>query len=255
MKNKKTVYALIGCLLIASGSSAFLLFQNKKNVSEVPAFHDHHTFRAIGQENSQTLSLTIEPVNATDQVVLWSTDWDGSQSGLTSDFLSLTPSIDTHSAVLYAKAPWNGDIVVTVSLNGFSDSCLVNWYEIANGITMNSYSTQGSSQGSQSFTGSYHAITVQPNAYMGFNFTPTTTNTGIVIDSKAMGYSIVSGNSVVAAEQIDPANLLFNFEAVSAGQTTIRFYVADDDNVTFDLAITVYQPVTGLTLDNNNLTF
>ncbi len=229
---------------------------SSENTSEenppVSQFHGQHVLSALGSGNGETLTVTIEPANASNQNLQWTFDWEDTISEDVNEYLAVEPSGLT--AYVYAIKPWSGNIIITVSLEGFSDTCSVNYYEVADGLVMNGYSTQTPGVGTQSFTGSFTEFTVQPGAYIGLNFTPTSSG-NIDIDNMAMGYEIVSGDSIAAAEQIDPAARLFNFDAVGAGDTVIRFYVADDPSVKFEITITVYQAVTGISLDHTTLEF
>ncbi|HMM00827.1 MAG TPA: hypothetical protein PKC96_05745 [Bacilli bacterium] len=221
-----------------------------EEIPPVSQFHGRHVLSALGSANGETLTVTIEPANASNQNLQWTFDWEDTISEDVNEYLAVEPSGLT--AYVYAIKPWSGNIIITVSLEGFSDTCTVNYYEVADGLVMNGYSTQTAGVGTQSFTGSFTEFTVQPGAYIGLNFTPTSSG-NIDIDNMAMGYEIVSGDSIAAAEQIDPAARLFNFEAVGPGDTLIRFYVEDDPSIKFELTITVYQAVTGISLDQSTI--
>ncbi len=216
--------------------------------SEVTSFNAPHVLRQVGATYGQTINVAIEPANATDQTVTWTRAWDGAQSGVVSDYLSMEVEADTHSAFIYAVQPWNGNIVITVSLDGFTDSCSVNWNELASSVSMTQY-TVNTGQGAPTVVnGSHTSMTIQPDNIITFYATSVAEHAGIVVDHPALTSEIVSGTSLSSTGDLQ-------FTAVSSGDTVIKIYNVANPDAYMTITVTVYQAVTGLSLDNNNLTF
>lgn len=87
-------------------------------------------------ENAHTLTATITPANATYKELKWAASWTTSSVWATdktvSDYITVTPSSDTLSAVVECKAPFAAQVQITVSYvhdSSINAACTVDYLQ------------------------------------------------------------------------------------------------------------------------------
>jgi hypothetical protein len=266
MKFKKIIIALIaflvGGLVVGAGiygyqhkDSLFPGSSDSSSETSIPIsqFRGQHTLNAIGPSNGVTLTVSIEPANATNQNVAWYIAWDGEQAGEEADYLSMVD--DGLSAYIYAKQAWDGNIILTVELEGFSDTCTINYINLPTQITTSQYVVNTGQGAPTVVTGSHTemAINTGNTITIGLNLLRTDSFT---IDNKTMAYEVISGNSLTAIK----LDSYFSISATgaTAGTSVIKVYSVPNPNVYITFTITVNNPVVpvaGISLDQTNIEF
>jgi hypothetical protein len=272
MKFKKIVIALIAFLVgglvvgagiygyqhkdsLFPGGSSEVTSEVTSDSSEtsipVSQFRGQHTLNAIGPSNGVTLNVAIEPANATNQNVAWYIAWDGDQAGEEADYLSMVD--DGLSAYIYAKQAWDGNIVLTVELEGFTDTCTINYINLPTQITTNQYVVVTGQGAPNVVTGSHTSISIETGNTVTIALNPSRTDS-LTVDNKTMAYEVISGNAVTAIT----LDSYFSISATgaTAGTSVIKVYSTPNPDVYITFTITVNNPVVpvaGISLDQNNI--
>ncbi|HMM00826.1 MAG TPA: hypothetical protein PKC96_05740 [Bacilli bacterium] len=105
------------CAIILIGFSST---SRSVDFNSLPAadFNGQHVLNAVGQENGIVLNATVQPADATDKYVAFST---------ADKFKVNFSRIDDDSILVYAVTSFTGGVQITASIGGYSATCICSY--------------------------------------------------------------------------------------------------------------------------------
>ncbi len=110
------IIMFVSCAIVLIGFSS--ISQVDINSLIVADFNGPHVLNAIGQENGIVLNAIVQPADATEKYVTFST---------ANKFKVNFSRIDDDSILVYAVTNFTGGVQITASIGGYSAACVCSY--------------------------------------------------------------------------------------------------------------------------------